>query len=284
MPETSEPSAGLERDNPTQVVDAEEKEAGFLDGLANSPSNPEAALQPTGKDATQAQGDGAQATPQLPGFASALPKESRSDEKILQFVSKFKSWDELTKAAIEAESKLGKMVELPEDDASPKAAEFYKKLGVPEKPEDYKLEVDKRVNIDPKQLEATKQLAFDLKLTQKQAAELWKRANENAVQLLTQSAKNAEKSRAERYASTINALKTEWGKDFARNDEIVKRAVDAFGSEGFMKAAKENDFWANPEFIKFMHRVGLSITEDTIGGGGPIGQSRPVSGIDRPGL
>ncbi len=288
MPDTEGQAASLEKDNSGTGADTGEGGAGsFLDSLS----------QQSGSGSTSASQDGAQAakdtssagdktTVSLPGFASALPKDSRADEKIAAYVGKFRSWDELTKAAMELESKLGGMVSVPKDGASQEEiAAYHKAIGVPEKPEDYKLEADKRVNADPAQVEAFRKLAHEIGLTQAQVEKLWKSSNDTVAKAFADTAAAAEEARAAAFQNMVKTLKEEWGADFARNDKIVKRGIDAFGTDAFMSSAKREGYFSNPEFVKLFYRLGLAVQEDTVGGGGPRTSQQPSGwGIPRPGL
>lgn len=289
MADIQDQGSGLDRGNPAPEADAGKAGAGsYLDGLLDETGSGSA---PASQDGAQAappeQGTGDKSTVALPGFASALPKDSRADQKIASFVSKFKSWDEVTKAAIELESKLGGMVSVPKDDASPEEiAEFYSKLGVPKTPDEYKLGEDTRVKADPEQVKTFREFAHKIGLTQKQVEALWKESNEATAKLFATTDEARKQERTQAFQSMVTALKAEWGKDFDRNDAIVKRGVEAFGTPGFLKTAKEKGYFSDPEFVKLFYRAGLAVQEDSTGGRGRYGQgggSGPA-GIDRPGL
>jgi len=289
MPEQQDQGAGLDRGNPTQGADAGKEGAGsFLDGLLDETGS---GSSPASQDGTQAaksaQATGDKTTDALPGFASALPKESRADEKITAFVSKFKSWDEVVKAAIGLEGKMGGMVGIPKEDATDEEkAEFYSKLGVPKKPEDYKLGEDARVKADPAQVKAFLEFAHKHGFTQKQVEALWKESNETTAKLFAQTEETMKQEKVKAFQSMVSSLKAEWGKDYARNDAIVKRGVEAFGTPDFVKTAKAKGYFADPELVKLFYRVGLAVQEDSSSGRGRYGQggTGQQSGIDRPGL
>ena len=285
MPEQQDQGSGLDRGNPSQGADAGKEAAGsFLDGLLDETGSGSALASQEGAQAAKSeQTAGGKTTVDLPGFASALPKESRADEKITAFVSKFKSWDEVVKAAIGLESKLGGMVGIPKEDASPEEiAEFNQKLGVPKKPEDYKLGDDARVKADPEQVKAFREFAHKIGLTQRQAESLWKESNETTATLFAKH----EESKSQAFQAMVSTLKAEWGKDFQRNDTIVKRGVEAFGTPSFIKAAKEKGYFSDPEMIKLLYRIGLAVQEDSIGSRANIGKNVELhpTGIERPGL
>lgn len=289
MPGLTDQGSGLDRGNPSQGADAGKEGAGtFLDGLLDETGS---GSSPASQDGTQAaksaQATGDKTTVELPGFASALPKESRADEKITAFVSKFKSWDEVVKAAIGLEGKMGGMVGVPKEDASPEEkAEFYSKLGVPKTPEDYKLGEDARVKADPAQVKAFREFAHKHGFTQKQVEALWKESNETTAKLFAQTEEAQRQERANALKSMVSTLKSEWGKDFERNDAIVRRGMEAFGTPELMRTAKAKGYFADPEMVKLFYRVGLAVQEDSTGGRGRYGQGGQGerSGIDRPGL
>jgi len=128
------------------------------------------ALTASDSTATQAAAssltDGGSAKP--PAWIAQLEGDLQKDEKLTQY----KSISELAKAYKEAEGKLGKAIVLPGEKASAEEmATFRKATGVPEKPEDYKLEkveLPGQLELDGKWSKELKELAHKLNLSQGQ--------------------------------------------------------------------------------------------------------------------
>lgn len=284
MPEMDNQGAGLDRGNPTQGADTGKGGAGsFLTGLTGKTGSGSTTASQEGTQG-KAQGEGQESSTQtatLAGYAAGLSKELKADPGVIAYTGKFKSMDDLVKSAMAAESKIGSMVSIPDDKASPEqVAEFNKKLGVPEKPEDYQFEEDQRVKADPEQTAAFKKLAHELGLTKKQAARLWKDSNEYAANAL------AELQGPKAIANAENALKKEWGGNFSQNLEVVKRGMAIYPRQAELIAEAEQMGYGNAvEFVKVFHFIGSLIREDSSPARGGYGGSGKIQGaIDRPGL
>ncbi len=286
MPEMTDQGAGLDRGNPTQGADAGKEGAGsFLTNLTDKAGSGSApALQEGAQDRQIGEGqESPQQTPALPGFAAGLSKELKADQTVLAYTGKFKSMDDLVKSAMAAESKIGGMVSIPDDKAGPEqVAEFYKKLGVPEKPEDYKFEDNDQVKADPEQAASFKKLAKDMNLTQAQAARLWKDSNEYAAKALA----TYQGLGKEAKANVTATLQKEWGADYQKNVEVVKRGLSIYPRQQELLTEADKLGYGNAvEFVRVFQFLGSLIKEDSGAARGSVGGSGKVSGgIERPGL
>jgi hypothetical protein len=276
MDHVSEPAGGLPtEDNPAQAADAGNEGTGsFIDGLSNeSGSDHEPALQDVvpGGESKQDK-SGATATSDLPGFATALPKESRADPKVVQFLSKFKSWDELTKAAIELESKLGKAGTMPKDVTPEDGGK------PPEKPEDYDLGDlgDNQYVLD--KATQVKAIAHKMGLSQEKAKGLWEDVKGSLVELFTTA---ADRNRTES-PKLEEKLKAEWGNNYATNRNIMARGKALFGDD-FIGELREAGLMSSYSVAKQMYRLGLLLGEDKALDKS-LTKTEFVPGIDRPGL
>ena len=286
MPDIDNQSAGLDRGNPAQAADAGKEAAGsFLTDLTQSAgSGATPASQDGARDGKIGDGrESAEQTVQLPGYAAGLSKELKADKDVLTYTGKFKSMDDLVKSAMAAESKLGGMVSIPDDKASPElVAEFYRKLGVPDKPEEYKFEDDDRVKSDPEQVSAFKQLAKELNLTQKQAQKLWKDANDYASKALADSQGLGEQAKD----NVTKALQKEWGNDYAKNVAAVQRGLAIYPNQKeLIKEANAMGYGNAKEFVKVFQFLGSLFKEDSGPDRRNIGSANKMQGeINRPGL
>lgn len=286
MPEMTDQGAGLDRGNPTQGADAGKEGAGsFLTNLTDKPgSGTPPASQEGAQDRHIGEGqESQQQTLTLPGFAAGLSKELKADQAVLAYTGKFKSMDDLVKSAMAAESKIGSMVSIPDDKASPEqVAEFRKKLGIPEKEDDYQFEADERVKVDEGQTKAFKKLALELGLNKDQAAKLWKNANAYTADALAQFQGLGQKAKV----NTEQSLQKEWGADYQKNVEVTKRGLSIYPRQQELLAEADKLGYGNAvEFIRVFQFLGSLIKEDSGAARGSVGGSGKVSGgIERPGL
>lgn len=282
MTTTTDQGSGLDRGNPAQAADAGQEGAGtFLTGLDNEAgSGTQAASQQGTQDDQSQQSKGSeQPTGILPGYLAGLTKELKADPKVAQFGGKFKTMDDLVRSAIEADSKLGSMVKIPTDGAPQEELQaFYKKLGVPEKPEDYTLSAK---DLSEEQLQDIKKTAFKFHLSQKDAQEF---ANETARSLnvvvdsykakMVQAAQNTEK-----------ALKGEWGEKYSQNYNVMVRGWRAFGSKELAAELDQSGLGNSVYMAKLLYRLGQLVQEDTTSHGGvKTGSVSRDTGVERPGL
>ena len=283
MPDMDQGS-GLDRGNLSQGADTGNEAAGnsFVTGLPKETGSGQAAAsQPPAQDDKSAQEkESEQPTGVLPGFAQALTKTLKTDPKVAAFTGKFKALDDLVKSAMEADSKLGGMVAIPREDA-PEAERqaFYAKLGVPTKPEDYKLTTDGK-NLTDSDLAEYRTLAHKMNLTQKQAQAFVDAASKTAQDLTEgYKAKMVEAAKA-----TESALKQEWGEKYQQNYSIMQRGWRAFGNQDLARELDSSGLGNSPAIAKLLLKLGTLVQEDSGAPGMPKSIQKAGTGVDRPGL
>lgn len=153
------------------------------------------------------------------------------------------------------------LLELPGDDAPPeKMAEFFNRLGRPEDPEKYGLEVPQ--GGDPELLNWFKATAHKNGLSSKQAQALFTEWNgmSGALQekMQTQKAQESE--------SQLRALKGEWGQAYDSMIGAGRRAVQALGYDAGRLSAIE-DKLGTTEMLKLFATMGSKMGEDSFEGG-----------------
>lgn len=282
MAEQEGQNAGLDRGNPAQAADSEAKGAGtFVTGLQQETgSGDQAASQQAAQEAQSAQSkESNQQTGVMPGYAAALTKELKADPKVLTFAGKFKTLDDLVKSAMEADSKLGGMVSIPKDDATDEERRaFYTKLGVPEKPEDYKLTVKGKTFSDDN-VSNFQKLAHEQWLTPKQAQAILDNAQTSASVLQKSTVADSQKAANDAEA----AMRQEWGDKYDQNLSVMQRGWRAFGDPELAKVLNETGVGNSPAVAKLLFKLGSLVQEDR-GVGGQPARLPVISGLDRPGL
>lgn len=290
MPELEGQGTGLNRGNPSQGADSGNEAAGssFVTGLeGESGSGSHTASQQAAQDdkSTQAKGS-EEPTGVLPGYAAALTKELKANEKATAFVGKFKSMDDLVKSAMEADSKLGGMVSIPKDDSSPEELQaFYEKLGVPKTPEEYKLTIQGKT-VSESELADFKKTAHELHLNQKQAQIFVDKATKNVEDIsAAYRAKMIEGAR-----QTEAAFRQEYGDKYDQFHSTMIRGWKTVAShlgapaKDFAKELDESGLGNSPNFARMLYQIGLIVQEDSsVSGTQPRGRQAD-SGIERKGL
>ena len=188
-----------------------------------------------------------------PAWIAQLEGDLQKDEKLTQY----KSISELAKAYREAEGKLGKAVIVPGDKASAEEmAAFRKAVGVPEKPEDYKLEKVKlpgQVELDGEWNKELKALAHKLNLSQGQLGGLheWYFNNLAAeMQLVKTTAEQAHQT-----------LRKEMGADYDAGKTYMKRAVDKFLTPEVEVLFNRSGLGNHPGILKMFVTIGKTMGE-----------------------
>lgn len=192
----------------------------------------------------------------LPGWTAGLKAEQKANE----YFSKFTKVSEFAEEHLKLKEQLDKSIKLPDDQASPEDRdEFYRKLGRPEKPEDYKLPTNIGKYTIPQQFAKEMQnMAFELGLTGQQAVGFYKAQVQKYHENMSQA--------VDRYRTEMvegeRALKKEWGKDFEVNLDVARRGYLSFADKDISKLLNDMGIANNPAVLKFFHRVGQKILGD----------------------
>lgn len=133
----------------------------------------------------------------------------------------FKSPDEIAKSARELEQALHARIPIPKAEETDKWAEVWNKLGRPESPDKYQIKAPDGFQTDPQFTSAFAQRAHEAGLTQAQVEQVTGWWNETAMQSLEQ-----QKAQVD---SQVASLKSEWGADYGKNLQFMRRGAEAIG-------------------------------------------------------
>lgn len=199
------------------------------------------------------------ATAENPPWMAQLEGDLKSDKAL----TKFKTLSELGKSYRELEGRLGKAIVPPGEGATAEEiAAFHKKMGRPDKPEDYALEnkLPKEV-LSEEMLTGFKAKAHELGLSQKAAADMftWYSSKVGEQYNAMIQAQNNKVKFAKAQATEV--LKAEMGPQYDANMALVKRAFARFSDPETTKAINDSGLGNNPLFIKLFHRIGKEIAE-----------------------
>ena len=194
------------------------------------------------------------------GSIDLLPEDIRKDATIMNY----KTIAELAKGHIETKKLVGaKGVIVPGKDAPPEEVEkFYNTLGRPEKADGYKFTpidgLPESLKTVPEVETAVKGIFHKAGLTAHQAdiiqAEYTKMMASGVMK--QQEAFNNAKKVAE------TALRQEWAQDYDKNISMARRVVETIGGKDAVSAFGE--LGNNPTVLKFLAKVGKSMSEDSI--------------------
>lgn len=185
------------------------------------------------------------------------------DEKARGRLSRFKSEKDLAKSYLEADSRLGRSVIIPGQDATPdERAAFWKRLGRPEKQDEYELDEvylpDGVTKIGGE--ESFRRVAIEAGLTKDQARVLHKFAAQTAIDGLTSLKQQAEMKRKE----AAQVLRKEYGEEYDRNLALLKKVRTRFGNDAFDRFLNTTGAGNDPDMIRFLVAIGKQMAEDTL--------------------
>ena len=222
---------------------------------------------------------GGQPAPQ--DWRAGLPEELKAEKSL----ESFKDIGGLAKSYVEAQKMIGGSVRLPKDDAKPEEWEsFYRKLGKPEKPEEYG--ITKPADIPPG-------VTWNDDLTKwfvssAHAAGL----NKSQVQKIINGWNEMESSKAHAMTKEIGAqiakLQESWGDQFQGRVELGLRGVEKLlpGEDGkkFKELMDSTGLGNHPLILKYAYAVGNMLKEDGYilgdGSGGAMSKDNIQAKID----
>jgi hypothetical protein len=199
-------------------------------------------------------------------WREGLPEDLRGDTGL----STLQSIPDLAKAYVSLQTKLGKdRITVPDQYATPDDwRAIYHKLGLPDKLENYEVEVPKGVDFEDGVLTELKKVAFDSNVMPTQLNTVLAKLSElNGAAVERLESQAAEKAKAQ-----ADALQKEWGQAFKQRIGMVQRAIneasDALGDENDVTSfleGKEVDgikLGDHPLMVKLFHYFTNFMAED----------------------
>lgn len=194
-------------------------------------------------------------------WRDSLPEEFKS-EPVLQRIQDFPS---LVKSLVHAQKAIGaNKVVVPSKHATPEDwTNFFQQVGVPKDPKDFKVDLPKDASFDSEFLTAFSEAAHKANLLPNQAQALvnwFNEANSSKMTLLQQ-------EQLVKQNEELQKLKSEWGEAFKTKAHQANVALSHFDTDGTMpQTLKELGLSNNPTLIKFLAKVGETLSEDKISG------------------
>lgn len=192
-------------------------------------------------------------------FINSLPETMRTNPTI----SKFHSAEAMGNAYIALQQKMGgnadTLVRLPEPGGSMDAV--YNQLGRPETVEGYTKQEFKQehFHVDEGMIGNINTLSHNLGLSDKQNTGLL----QGYADLESARIDAALKVQEESTAKSVESLKSEWGDDYEKNMEMVRRVMGTFGNEEVTKAVDASGLGSDPGLVKMLALIGSKFSETT---------------------
>ena len=196
-------------------------------------------------------------------WLDTLPPEYKENASI----KGFKSVEDLAKSYIHAQGMIGaEKIVIPGKQSTDQDWEgVFAKLGRPESPDKYELKASE--SHDPEFIKSFKEAAHKSGLLPKQVEGLYGFYNEVAKK----QQENLELQMKKEMDDGIANLRKEWpDSEYEKNLGVAKNAVNTFLGEEGKKWLNESGMGNNPMMIKFMHKIGLAMGEDSLKGGGGV--------------
>lgn len=212
-------------------------------------------------------------------WRTGLPEELRGDKSLESI--KGKDWAEagpvLVKNYIHAQSLVGadKLI-IPGKDAKPEViAEFRRKLGVPEKAEEYGVKLPEGITedkIDKKLLDVWKGRLHAQGIPKAQAESIiTEYLSDNAALIKTQ-----EEASVKQQETWASELLQKFGKDYDKQVNFARFALKELGSTELATMLEQSGLGSNPSVVEFFAKAGKAISDDKALGSGGL-EGRPTS-------
>lgn len=209
-----------------------------------------------------------------PDWRASLPEDLRS-EKVFESI-KGKDWSEagpvLAKNYLNAQKLVGaeKLV-IPGKDATPEQiADFRKKLGVPEKPEEYGVKLPEGLTedkLDKARLDAWRKHLHDQGVPKAAAEALIGQYLADEFGAVQARAK-AQEEQAKQWQAQI---KEQFGADYDKNLNLARYALEQFKDPALISWLEETGAGNHPAVVAFFSKVGQALADDSVRNGGGAG-------------
>ncbi len=191
-----------------------------------------------------------------------LPEDIRDEPSL----KSFKDISGLAKSYVHAQRAIGAdKVPLPSKHATADDwKKFWTKVGMPEKLDDYKVEVPQG-KLSEEDAKWFKEVAYETGVLPEKAQQFLGKYLEK----LDKDVANFNGSIEKRQQEWDQALKQEWGAAYEQKLEVAKRALKHIGDPALEKVLHDSGFGTNPNLIKAFTKFGEMLKEDKVVGDKP---------------
>lgn len=195
-----------------------------------------------------------------PSWRDSIAEDLRADPSL----TKFSTLDDLAKSYKHLERSFGSnKISIPSEHATEDDwKQVYRKLGQPEKLEDYKIKAPKDSSLDEDFVKQFSENAFKAGVLPKQAEQLlgW---YHQAVQADVEKQKQTVEHQGQQ---VVQELKKEWGMAFNEKIMRAQSAVKEFGGDELVTFLNETGLGNNPVLVKLFAKLGDLTKEDNVPG------------------
>jgi len=184
----------------------------------------------------------------------------------------FKTPNDVVKSWVEVQKLIGpEKIIMPGKDADEKEwnERVFDRLGRPKDPKEYQLPTDlqipKELPISEKLVDGFRGIAHKTGMLPKQFQEAYKWFMNEQITAHNNSIAANKKSSDE----ARTALRTEWGAAFDQNLALGEKVLQSYGDEKVINFVRQNGLNTNPDFVKFLHKIGNVLSEDQLTGKPP---------------
>jgi len=189
-----------------------------------------------------------------------LDPEIAKEEALLNF----KSPEDLVKSYVHAKKFVGAdKIKVPSSHTTDEEwKQIYTKLGLPESPDKYKLDLPADIKLDQEFLNKFLGSAHASGILPKQAENIVKFYNEQ----IAENIKVIDAERKESYEKNQKELKDAWGEAYSDNLNSAKFAVKELGGEELEKHLRETGFFADAKVVMMLAKAGKALSGDSVPG------------------
>ncbi len=197
------------------------------------------------------------ADPSIPEWLKGVDPELAKDKSL----SSITDLNNLAKSYVNAQKMIGKpQIALPDEFATDEDwKQVYKKLGLPDKLEEYKAELAESPYLDEAFRKEFLKNAHEAGVLPKQAQKMYDFFHSQTDAAV----KNSESQGTKYMEEQVTKLQGEWGNGFNKELKIAQIALQQFADEGMLKELKESGLDSNPTLIRLMNKIGKNLNEDT---------------------
>lgn len=202
-------------------------------------------------------------------YPETFPKEFHGNPTIMKHINQETgdiNYGNVMSSLIHAQKLVGadKIIKPTDSTSEQEWGELFRKLGNPEKVEDYKIEAQ-GFNAEDPMSKGFIETAHKAGVLPKQAAALFEYYDKAQKEAIT----NADALGDEAYNAEVGKLKAAWGDNFEKEAKISEAAFTKLFSPDDQKYYKEAGLLTDPAFIKAMNTVGKKMLDDnTLNAGG----------------
>ena len=209
---------------------------------------------------------------QIPeNWQEVLPNEIRDQANLRNF----KTVDSLAKAYIHAQKMIGAdKIAISKNPSEAEIREVQERLGLPKEADKYEVKLADKSPLKKEIVDAFKKTAFEAGILPAQAQKLVDFMHSQEVEN-----HNSQILRANQdFERNMAAIKNEWGDAYGQMSAQAKAALKEFGAtQDDIDYFKQN-FGANPTILRFLSKVGSTLSEDKIKGEGGINSGAMTPG------